>query len=122
MKIMDPGHWYKLDSLDGDNSQTLMFVKREGPHYPGNVGHHPGTTMQEVLRVLIDRAIYVNSQIPCIETEMAIEEMQHALVLFEIRAKRVKGTYLSEITIENVEKAPICGECGHVGTSHDHRH
>lgn len=66
-----------------------MFVKREGEHFPGNVGHYPGTTMQEVLRVLIDRAKYVNSQIPCLETEMAIEE--NATCVGTVRDKSKKS-------------------------------
>lgn len=55
MKVIDPGHVYDLRSLDGEQLNRLVFVKREGPSYPGNVGHYPGTTMQEVLRALIDR-------------------------------------------------------------------
>jgi hypothetical protein len=59
MKVLEAGHKYELLSLDGGEPQILTFVKREGEGYPGNVGHHPGTTLQEVLRAEIDRGMYV---------------------------------------------------------------
>lgn len=86
MQIVDHGHEYLLDSLDGNQENKLIFVKREGSKYPGNIGSHPGTTMQEVLRVLIDRACYVNNQIYSGQTALAIEHMKLALYQLEIRA------------------------------------
>ena len=119
MKVIDPGHEYELGSLDGELKQTLLFVKREGAHYPGNVGSHPGTTMQEVLRALIHRAEYVNAQIPCRETSIAIDMMRGAIHVMELRAKRVKGKTLYA-DIENIEKLPTCSRCGHVMCTEDH--
>jgi hypothetical protein len=48
MKVIDPGHYYELNVLDGDLPLPayLRFVKREGPGYPGNKDHYPGTTCQ----------------------------------------------------------------------------
>lgn len=60
MTVIDPGHEYLMDSLDGEQTNRLVFVKRQGVKYPGNVGAHPGTTMQEVLRALLERLKYVN--------------------------------------------------------------
>lgn len=90
MKVLDPGHAYSVAMLDCDErlEGLLTFVKREGEKYPGNVGNHPGTTMQEVLRALVDRAMYVYNQEPCTETESAIELMKAAIVCLEIRAAR----------------------------------
>lgn len=115
MKVLDPGHEYVLDSLDGELHQTLTFVKREGSKYPGNVGSHPGTTMQEVLRALIERAEYVNRQIPCEETFMAISLMKSALLLFELRAARRHGRPLTASVEEVVSGVGKCKKCGHVG-------
>lgn len=115
MNVMDPGHEYLLDAIDGDLRQRLVFVKRQGEKYPGNVGHHPGTTMQEVLRALIDRATYVNRQIPCPETELAIAQLQTAVYLFESRAARRHGRPF-EVTLEEVVSGVgKCAGCGHVG-------
>lgn len=115
MKILDPGHKYLLNSLDGSHLQELRFVKREGPGYPGNKGSYPGTTMQDVLRALIDRANYVNNQTPCAETEAAMELMRSAVVLLELRAARRHERFLDRPNINSVVKGKICEKCGHIG-------
>ncbi len=114
MKVIDSGHEYELTSLDGELSQRLVFVKREGPNYPGNVGHHPGTTMQDVLRCLIERAKYVNNQIPCSETEEAIWHMGRAIVILERRAARRHGRRCP-FTTDELIYGETCKQCGHVG-------
>lgn len=116
MNIRDPGHDYVLASLDGDAPQRLTFVKREGPGFPGNVGHHPGTTTQEVLRALIDRGEYVNSQIPCAETEAATALMRTALLLLELRAARRHGRVPKDFpTLVEAMDGETCPRCGHIG-------
>lgn len=114
--MLDPGHDYVLESLDGDAPQRLTFVKREGAGFPGNVGSHPGTTMQEVLRALIERAEYVNAQVPCAETEAAAEMWKASLVLLEARAARRHGRVAGEFeTLDEAWTARGCPRCGHVG-------
>lgn len=115
MKIVDPGHVYQLACLDGDETESLRFVKRCTPpeKYPGNVGSHAGTTMQEVLRALIDRALYVGGQIPCTETELAVEAMREALWFFEVRAARRHDRALGPRP-ERIEQEPTCATCGHI--------
>jgi len=113
--VVDRGHEYLLDPLDGELLQTLTFVKREGTKYPGNIGHHPGTTMQEVLRALIDRAEYVNSQLPCAETEAGIGLLKAALFVFEARAARYHDRQLTATLDEIVKGVGKCPRCGHVG-------
>ncbi len=121
MKVIDPGHEYELDSLDGAYYQCLRFVKREGGHYPGNVGYHAGTTTQEVLRALIDRSVYVNCQLSCPETTLVIGLLQSALYLLESRAARCHGRILNE-TVEALSAgAGKCQTCGHVGCFGDCR-
>lgn len=116
MRVLDPGHDYVLESLDGDAPQRLTFVKREGAGFPGNVGSHPGTTMQEVLRALIERAEYVNAQIPCAETEAAAEMWKASLVLLEARAARRHGRVPADFeTLDEAWMARGCERCGHVG-------
>ncbi len=122
MEVVDPGHEYLLDSLDGEQMNHLIFVKREGEKFPGNVGHHPGTTMQEVLRALIDRAQYVNNQVKCHETTMAIDNMEFALLWLEQRAAKRHGRSESFLDIERkdiISGKNKCSKCGHVGCSGD---
>lgn len=50
MKVIEPGHIYQLQHLDGSGTSLLTFVNRE-------VGtEHEGTQTQEVLRACIDKA------------------------------------------------------------------
>jgi hypothetical protein len=113
MKILEAGHVYELNVLDDWGVECLRFVKREGANYPGNIGHHAGTTSQEVLRALINRAEYVNAQIPCWQTRLGILLMGVTIWLFEHRAakrhnRKVPGLYESIY-------GETCKTCGHVG-------
>lgn len=123
MKVIDPGHVYDLDWFDGDPPiktrsgyqvwNELVFMKREGDKYPGNVGHHPGTNIQEVLRALIDRVKYLDKQIPHDENTKIIMNLRSALWSLECRAAerhgRKKPRYI------DIELEPTCTICGHVG-------
>ncbi len=113
MRILNAGHRYSLKHLDGSGEEIVQFVKREGEGYPRNVGHCEGTTTQEVMRMTIDRAAYVNAQIPCWQTKVSIWLMSGIVWLYEHRAAKRHG-----------RKAPglyeavfgeTCAECGHVG-------
>jgi hypothetical protein len=119
MTVVDPGHVYLLDALDGEQVNRLVFVKREGPGYPGNVGSHPGTTMQEVLRALIERANYVQGQLPCAETAFVIDHLTAAIVMLEVRAARRHGRVLRATAAEVVAGVGKCPTCGHVGCPGD---
>lgn len=114
MRSLDPGHVYEVDCLDVGTPQTITFVKREGPGYPFNVGHHAGTNCQEVIRVLIDRVKYLQRQIACSENELVIDHLRAALRLFEERAAFRHKRDLPPIPIE-IELMPTCTECGHIG-------
>lgn len=117
VRVLDPGHRYELDHLDDEpgNHGELIFVKRCTPpeKYPGNVGAYPGTTSQEVLRALLDRARYVTNQFPNPETTAAIGLLEAALYLFEARARRLRGGVLAG-TPESVAVEGTCSTCGHV--------
>lgn len=114
MQVIDPGHDYLLATLDGDGAQRLTFVKREGDLYPGNIGHHAGTTMQEVIRALVERATYVNNQLPCPETESAIALLKTTLILLELRAARRHDRTLTG-SLDDIVNQPGCPVCLHVG-------
>jgi hypothetical protein len=118
METFDPGHTYWLDQLDGDGRALLIFVKREGEGYPGNVGHYQGTTMQEVIRALIARAKYVHAQIPDGRNPMIVKHLRGALLWLEDRAAERHGRTLDP-NIWNVDREiediPTCSGCLHVG-------
>ena len=118
MRCVDPGHSYLLTAYDAEPGSTrnLVFMKREGPGYPFNVGHYPGTNCQEVIRALIDRVKYLDRQIACPENAIILAGLRSALAAFEIRAARRHGRELSAQPTE-IENAPICQCCGHIGCS-----
>lgn len=115
MKVVDPGHRYRLHVLDtdGPNGFPLIFVKREGPGYPGNVGHYPGTTIQEVLRACCDRLEYVNNQIPSPYTRSARRELKNAIFQLECRAAERHGRPRTFDNVDILDHA-VCLLCGHV--------
>lgn len=95
MKVIEPGHIYEVQQLDGDGSPLrLVFVRRDKEPY------HEGTQIQEVLRVQIDildtLCDRVNHCDDCLRWEGNDHILKHfteaqrrlrlALLLFEQRA------------------------------------
>lgn len=113
MRALDAGHVFELDHLDGDAKALLVFVKREGEAFPGNIGHFEGVITQEVLRVLIARTQYVDSQKHFSENDDVVHHLRFAIWLLESRAKRVRGETLM-CAINGIEKKPTCKACGHL--------
>lgn len=118
MKIIDPGHVYLLRMLDSpkqDSNVLLTFVKREGEGYPGNVGHHKGTNLQEVLRALIDRIKYLDNQIHDIRNDQVLHYLRSSILQLEMRAAERHGRKLPIFDMDEIELQPVCGGCGHIG-------
>ena len=114
MEVLDPGHLYALNILDGEGVEVLRFVKREGSDYPGNADAYAGTNLQEVLRACIDRVKYLNAQISDPSNALVIEHLREAIRLLEERAARRHGRAF--VTGEGqIECEPTCARCGHVG-------
>lgn len=114
MKIIDPGHVFELASLDGEQSNILIFVKREGDKYPGNIGHHPGTTIQDVLRAAASRLEYVCDQEPCEETRQARFAVIDAIRFLEQRAARKHTRELEHEDANAILYGSVCSNCGHL--------
>lgn len=122
MKVRDPGHVYELTNLDDPDGEVppvlLYFVKREGEGYPGNVGHHAGTNMQEVMRALIDRLLYLDKQVPDYRNQQIIRVLRDSIWDLEKRAAERHGRDLRFADIENepdIENEQVCSKCGHIG-------
>ena len=120
MKVLDSGHVYELDQLDNhplaNNPTVLVFVKREGPGFPGNVGHYTGTNCQEVLRALIDRVKYLNNQIPDVRNQFILNDLRHAIWMFEQRAAERHGRdWGIGDNLNRIEELPTCPKCRHIG-------
>lgn len=113
MKVLDPGHEYILEGVGDTDVQQIIFVKNEGPAYPGNVGFHGGILTQELLRVCIDRTKYLNAQGSCMETELALAAMRQALAWYEVRAARCRGTHIEGEHSDALDNVEPCAVCGH---------
>jgi hypothetical protein len=122
--VADPGHKFFLDMLDSESGMTtLQFVKREGSGYPGNVGHCPGTNLQEVIRALISRLKYVSAQAVTLgdhtsnsDDNQCIGYLRLTLWTLESRAARKAGRSLPSLAnlAFAIEDYPTCSSCGHI--------
>ena len=125
MKIVESGHTYQLTHFDGEHSSLLIFFKREGDGYPGNIGHHEGTNLQEVIRVLLDRTKYLDNQIEDYTNKIVMRHLRSALIWLEKRAAMRHGLEPPEMiiapgAIDNnlIEDLPFCNICGHIVCRH----
>lgn len=123
MTSVDKGHLYLVQGYDGSVDQPIRFMKRLGPRYPGNLGPaYGGTNCQELLRVLIDRVIYLERQEHAEENYRIINHLRNALRWFEDRAARIHSSTTPGLGAElikkvgkvNIELLPPCRTCGHV--------
>jgi hypothetical protein len=129
MKVIDPGHSYLLRRLDVKRSgyfnrlyEKLRFVKRRGKKYPGNTTAHHGTTIQEVLRVLIHRARFLDQQEHWYGNQALITDWRLHLYQLEARAADRHGRTLQRRHLDRdnqgnpvgIEDDPTCELCGHI--------
>lgn len=123
MKIIVPGHVYELHPVDVDPAglrerQIVSFVRRRD--FVGELlsidDRSSGILSQELLRVLIDRVLYLYAERPCDEDTEILTKLRECLILFESRAARSSIERLSKP--EKAEVCPICQHllCFHRGT------
>ena len=87
MKILKPGHSYRLASADESGpSQDIDFVRG-----PAEARESMGTTNEEVLCMLIDRMKFLNSEVPCEESEIVIHNLESALLALHVRTMNRKS-------------------------------
>src|ERR1035437_3625022 len=95
MKVITPGHSYKLFNCDDKESwQVLSFIHKDikgdstdrDPTILETV--EDGTSNEEVLKVMIDRIEYLQSKMPCEENEDVIGLLSGALALLNHRTER----------------------------------
>lgn len=118
--VIDPGHCYELLTLDGNEHklpQTLLFVKRmdllHPDKFPGNTSVNPGTTMQSVIRCLIERIDYLQNQIPDVNNIAIRGYLVSCLWLLEDRAAR-RHEWSFDYRPDDMMLMPMCPHCGHV--------
>lgn len=110
MKVLVPGHVYELENVDGDGVQYLNFVQRRdlNAELLPLPQRREGILTQEVLRVAIDRTIYLHNEDAWHENVIIINKLRDALRMYEARAAHKAITRL-----QMPERAPRCSSCGH---------
>lgn len=81
MEVINQGHVYKLNNNKSPGHTILTFFKDEEINGEG----FEGTTNQEVLRALIDRIKFLDSQKPHPVNDEIINCLRKAIVLHEQR-------------------------------------
>lgn len=90
-KIMNSGHTYEIENMNGTTTQTIQFIEKEKNLAGEFVTVTEGTTNEEVIDVLIDRLNKLNAKFPCRENAIAITKLEEArLWLGKRTADRIK--------------------------------
>lgn len=115
MRIIEAGHLYAVENIGGSGEQYIRFVRRRDDHGEllDGTRRTPGILTQELLRVAIDRTLYLYAEAPCDEDTRIVDYLRMALVLYESRAARR--------TIEQLgkpEEAEVCVVCHHILCKH----
>lgn len=105
MKVIEEGHRYEVDSLDGTYPQIIQFIMKlpidEGSSLLGTV--IDGTTNEELMKVLIDRLNYLNAKMPCKANIIAIQKLQEALMWQEYRTSKRKAQGIESTNIPHTD-------------------
>lgn len=111
MKILDPGHEYEVENIDGSGTQKIQFVKRRDSKAEllPESQREEGIQSQELLRVLIDRTIYLHTEQPWQENVKIVQNLRDCLRLYESRAAR---RHIEKLSMP--ERFDTCKECGHL--------
>lgn len=115
MRVIEPGHVYEVQNVDGIGTQRIDFVRRrnERGELLDSVGRTQGILTQELLRVAIDRTLYLYAEDPCDEDTEIINHLRAALILNEGRAARRSIEKLAK-----PEEAPVCDIYQHILCRH----
>lgn len=102
MRSLDDGHLYEAEPHQGEGpAQPIQFVKKQmATDAHGNRAFAtvtPGTTNEELIRIVIDRTNRLNAKAGCVENHTALGHLHLALAAFESRtrdrrARNVEGT------------------------------
>lgn len=112
MKVLKPGHSYRLKSLDGDRVVEIHFVQRIGEKYPGNKEKQSGTTSQENIRALIERNVHTNNQERCWQNVIIYYLYGIIIYLLEMRHYHKHKLGFSP-PFKDIHLIETCDHCGH---------
>ena len=94
MKVIGQGHHYFLSNKNF-GGQEIKFVQENG---------EDGVIVQEVLRCLIDRLVFLDRELPHNYNKSVINNLRHALVLMECR--HLLRLVEKGLPVENIDANP----------------
>lgn len=111
MIVIEAGHIYDVENVDGDGTQRLYFVRRRGrdAELLPLEKRQEGILSQELLRVLIDRTMYLHNEQPWQENVKIIHHLRDSLRLYESRAARRN---IEKLSMPELRKT--CPRCDHM--------
>ena len=98
MQVKIPGHRYRLSNLDSkDTFQELQFIHKAVDDNGNFKTIQDGTTLEEVIEMLLDRLSYLQRKVGCRENAIAITKLEEALMWLNKRTtdrlkRGVEGT------------------------------
>lgn len=99
MEVVEPGHIYKLNNLKCNRQIHFQFHKDPDIH---NGQFLDGPSCQEVLRMVIDRTKYLDSEQEWEGNQKILMHLRSAIALFESRAL-LKKIEKDQLAIEDVD-------------------
>lgn len=114
MKVLDSGHDYLLQNNKDEGFTRLTFFKDRKINGSG----YSGTTTQEVIRSLIDRITFVESQAPHRINSECIDLLRRVIYLHEIRAAERHGQDIL-LTSQKLNELIIDGKIENIETRFD---
>lgn len=101
--VLEPGHKYKLPHLESEGFEIVRFVRRSSAMVDYAQKEHPGTNTQRVIRMLIDRTLYLDAVGTDVDTLDAVYFLRMALFAYEARAWRRKQAKLNKAAVGTPE-------------------
>jgi hypothetical protein len=118
VNVIEPGHLYEVENVDGQGTQEIRFVKRRDSNAEllSPELRQEGILTQELLRVCIDRTLYLNAENPCREDVTIVDMLRDVLRAYETRASR---RAIEKLSMPERQKG--CPVCGHLLCFHSSR-
>lgn len=105
MKVLREGHRYELENFEkkDEPGQVIQFIEKVPSEEPGSkqlITVNDGTTIEELVEVILDRLNSQGKKLPCRENSIAITNFEQGLLWLNRRTQnRIKAN------VEGLQKA-----------------
>ena len=110
-KVHVPGHRYAVLRQYNEGYEQISFPMRHSDPFTSHVNTFPGTTVQAILRVCIDRLQYMGRHGERKLHKGVVGLLTLALWIMEYRAAKQKGKAYP-YSLQFALRSPVCPVCG----------